>query len=181
MMKIYEAVIEANDKPRAELLIDVEVLEVNRNRAKQYGIDLGQYMINAIFSPGVNPGAPTGSGTTTTAPTLPITQTSLFPVTALHGVSKADTYLSIPAAAIHMLESDLDTKLVAKPQLRGTEGEKLTLNLGQQIPVPTTTFGAVGAGGINTIPVSSFQLKDVGLNFTITPRVTFRSSAFFVT
>jgi general secretion pathway protein D len=34
---IIEKVIEANDNPRAEVVIDVQILEVNRARAKQYG------------------------------------------------------------------------------------------------------------------------------------------------
>ena len=185
--KIFERVIESNDKPRAELLIDVEILEVNRTRAKQYGIDLNGYSANFVFSPGSAPGSTTagtgttgtgttGTGTTgtTTTNVAGATQTNLFGLNALRGFTKGDMYLAIPAAIIRLLESDSDTKLVAKP-LRGSEGEKLSLNLGQQIPVPTTTFGAVGAGGINTIPISSFQLKDVGLNFTITPRVTFEN------
>lgn len=38
------------------------------------------------------------------------------------------------------------------------------LRMGLQVPVPTTTFGAVGAGGVNTVPISSYTLKDVGTN-----------------
>ena len=170
MMKIFEAVIESNDKPRAELVIDVEVLEVNRTRARQYGIDLADYAANLVFSPGSTPASGTGTGTGTSTPTG-----GLFPLTALRGFNKQDVYLSIPPAVIRMLESDADTRLMAKPQLRGSEGEKLSLNLGSQFPVPTTTFGAAAAGGVNTIPISSFQMKDVGLNFTITPRVTFEN------
>ena len=170
MMKIFEAVIEANDKPRAELVIDVEVLEVNRTRARQYGIDLADYAANLVFSPRSTPTSGSGTGTGTSTSTG-----GFFPLTALRGFNKEDVYLSIPPAVIRMLESDADTKLMAKPQLRGSEGEKLSLNLGSQFPVPTTTFGAAAAGGVNTIPISSFQMKDVGLNFTITPRVTFEN------
>ena len=38
LVAIAEQVIENNDKPRAEIVIDVEILEVNRQRAKQYGL-----------------------------------------------------------------------------------------------------------------------------------------------
>ena len=51
VLGIVEQVIAANDKPRAEIIIDVEILEVNRERAKQYGLDLSQYSIGALFSP----------------------------------------------------------------------------------------------------------------------------------
>ena len=52
---IIEQVIVSNDKPRAEIIIDVEILEVNRERAKQYGLDLSRYSLATTFSPG---GAP---------------------------------------------------------------------------------------------------------------------------
>ena len=50
VLGIVEQVIAANDKPRAEIIIDVEILEVNRERAKQYGLDLSQYSLGAVFS-----------------------------------------------------------------------------------------------------------------------------------
>ena len=55
MMAIIERMIESNDKPRAEVIVDVQILEVNRGRAKKYGIDLGNYAINAVFSPERDP------------------------------------------------------------------------------------------------------------------------------
>jgi general secretion pathway protein D len=58
MVAIAERVIEANDKPRAEVVIDVEILEVNRARAKQYGLNLSSYSISGVFSP---EGSPTTS------------------------------------------------------------------------------------------------------------------------
>ena len=48
--------ISANDKPRAEVIVDVQILEVNRERAKQYGLNLSDYAIGGIFSPEVAPG-----------------------------------------------------------------------------------------------------------------------------
>src|SRR5262249_11717902 len=39
VVQILEKIIEQNDKPRAEIVIDVEILEVDRNRAKSYGLE----------------------------------------------------------------------------------------------------------------------------------------------
>ena len=94
--------------------------------------------------------------------------------TLSRGISAADFFLSVPAAIVNFLETDTQTKLVAKPQLRGQEGEKITLNLGSEIPVATTTFGSVGgAGSIATTPVSSYNYRPIGINIEVTPRVTF--------
>ena len=48
---VIERVIRANDKPRAEILLDVEILEVNRTRLKEYGLNLSNYAVNLFFSP----------------------------------------------------------------------------------------------------------------------------------
>ena len=79
----------------------------------------------------------------------------------------------MPTAFVRFLETDSRTKQLAKPQLRGAEGQELTLNLGEQIPVVSTVFGAAAAGGFANIPQSSFTYRDVGVNITMTPRVTY--------
>ena len=80
----------------------------------------------------------------------------------------------MPQAIARFLESDTRTKLVAKPQLRGQEGQKITLNLGDEIPVPQTTFGSFGGpGSLATQPISQFNYRPVGVNVIMTPRVTF--------
>ena len=61
---------------------------------------------------------------------------------------------------------------MAKPQLRGLEGSKLTLNLGDEIPIVSTSYTPIATGGVGVNPLNSFQLKPVGINIDITPRVT---------
>ena len=141
-----------NDKPRAEISVDVEILEVNRGNAKQYGLDLSSYQVGLAFSPEVRPDADTAS--------------SIFNLNTIsNGVSAADFYASVPSAVIRFLEQDSETKVIAKPNLRGSEGEKLSLKLGEELPVPSTTFyNPYGGGNIATTPLTSFTYKNVGVN-----------------
>jgi general secretion pathway protein D len=168
LVAIAERLIQANDRPRAEILLNVQILEVSRIRAKQFGLDLGNYSITGIFSPEVAPTTSTGTGgTVTTVPPFNLNSIS-------RGVSAADFYATVPTAVIRFLESDSQTKLMAKPQLRGQEGQKITLNLGDDFPVPSTTFGSLGgAGSVATQPISSFTYRPVGIIVNVTPRVTF--------
>ncbi len=78
--------------------------------------------------------------------------------TISQGISTADFYLTVPTAVVRFLATDSRTKLIAKPQLRGAEGTKLTLNLGDEIPVVSTVFGAVAAGGVRQHPAVVVQL-----------------------
>jgi general secretion pathway protein D len=170
---IIEKMIESNDKPRAEIVIDVQILEVNRGRAKTFGVDLSNYQIGAVFSPESDPRSPAGTGTSTGAVPPTINTTSTFNLnTITRGVSTADFYLAVPSAVVHFLETDVETKLIAKPQLRGAEGQKITLNLGDDIPVPSTVFTPLATGGANTNPLTSFNYRPVGINVEMTPRVT---------
>ena len=93
--------------------------------------------------------------------------------TISRGFTTADFYLAVPTAIVHALESDTQTKLVAKPQLRGAEGNKLTMNLGEEVPIVSTSYTPIATGGVGVNPLNSFQLKPVGINIDITPiRVT---------
>jgi len=170
---IIEKMIDSNDKPRAEIVIDVQILEVNRGRAKTFGVDLSNYQIGAVFSPEADPRSTTGGGATGNAAATTINTTPSFNLnTITRGVSTADFYLAVPSAVVHFLETDTETKLIAKPQLRGAEGQKITLNLGDDIPVPSTVFTPLATGGANTNPLTSFNYRPVGINVEMTPRVT---------
>ena len=167
VVQIVERMISANDKPRAEVIVDVQILEVNRERAKQYGLNLTDYAIGGVFSPEVAPGtggaanAASGLGTPFNLNTIST------------GVSAADFYLSVPAAVMRFLESDSSTKTLAKPQLRGAEGQKVSVNLGEDVPVPSTTFTPIAGGGAATQPLTSFAYRTVGIIVEMTPRVTY--------
>ena len=183
---ILEKIIEQNDKPRAEVVIDVEILEVSRTRSKSYGLNLSEYAVGGLFSPEVSPSSTTSgvtgttgsTGTTSTASGSSTSPSGLKSPPAFNlntisrGVSTADFYLAVPTAIVRFLESDNNTKVIAKPQLRGAEGTKLTLNLGQSIPVISTSYTPIATGGAGVNPLSSYQYRDVGVNIDMTPTVT---------
>ena len=158
VMQIIEKVIEANDKPRAEVVVDVQILEVSRERAKRYGLDLGTYSMSLAFSP-------------ESAPAEAAKPINLNTVS--QGVSTSDFYFSVPSAVVRFLESDSQTKVLAKPNLRGTEGQKLSLNLGEDVPVPSTTFTPLAGGGSNVNPLTSYGYRTIGIIVDMTPRVTY--------
>ena len=156
---VVERVIAANDRPRAEIIVDIEILEVNRERARAFGLDLSQYSVGAVF-----------------APDAAVADLSAAPDFALPPLTRSgDFFFSVPSAIVDFLESDAETRVVAKPQLRGQEGAELTLNLGEEVPIPTTAFTPIAAGGATVNPLTSFEYKDVGVNVSMVPRVTFEN------
>ena len=166
VVDVIEKIIRSNDRPRAEVVVDVQILEVNRARAKRLGLNLSEYALGLTFSPEAAP--PNTSGTFPPANPPPFNLNTIS-----QGISTADFFLTVPTAVVRFLATDQYTKLIAKPQLRGAEGSKLTLNLGDDIPVVSTVFGAAVAGGFASIPQSSFNYRSVGVNIEMTPRVTY--------
>ncbi|MGE0705060.1 MAG: secretin N-terminal domain-containing protein [Vicinamibacterales bacterium] len=165
MVDIIARVIEQNDKPRAEIVIDVQIMEVNRSRAQQYGLNLSEYALGGLFSPEFEPDADSTSPSRLLSPP-PINFDSFS------GVTSSDFYTAVPTAVVRFLETDTDTKLIAKPQLRGAEGSRLVLNLGDDIPVVSTSYTPLASGGAGVNPLNSYTYRPVGVNIDLTPRVT---------
>ena len=160
VIAVIRELVLTNDKPRAEITLDVEILEVSRSRTKELGLNLSQNQIGGIFSPEKTPPA---TGTTDTQP---------FNVnTITQGVSTADFYLTVPQAIVKFLQSDVNTRFLAQTQLRGSEGAALELKVGADEPYLTTSFSPIAGGGANVNPLSSYTFRTVGINVRATPRL----------
>ena len=153
-------IIEDNDVPRAEVVVDVQILEVDRARARAFGLNLATFMAGIQY-------APNGLGSSQAAG-----GDYLRPGTLLAGVSAADFSLTHPQLVIRFLEMDGHTKVLAKPSLRGSDGATQTVRFGDEIPVPSTTLSSVASGPGAVSGLSSFTYRPVGISITVTPRAT---------
>ncbi len=165
MIALIQRLVEMQDTPRAEVLVDVQILEVSKNRTKDYGLNLSDYAVQGAFSPEVDP---RGAGGTLSSPPFNANTVS-------RGVSLSDFYLAVPLAAVRFLETDSRTKVMAKPQLRGAEGATLEFNLGEEIPVLSTAFTPIAGGGSNVNPLTSYNYRPIGIIIKMTPRVTYEN------
>lgn len=148
-----EKIVAQLDKSKPEVVVDVEILEINRSRLDQYGLN--------IHSPGSN-------GIETTLSTEP-DKLRLEPGPV---VSRSNFFITnFPQATLRLLKSTSDTKLLANLPLRTVVGETGRVRFGNQVPVPQTTFAPIATGGVNQQPITSFIYRDVGINIDITPRV----------
>lgn len=152
--------LQSLDKPRAEVLVDVEITEVNRSRLKKYGIELSQYEVQETFAPGVTP----KSG-----------ESVLVRGNRFRSINSSDFLFSVPSLAYKLLQEDGTSKIKAKPQLRIMDQEKAKISLGDKVPIPTTTFvpnyGQSTSTSLNQNPITSYQLQEVGISIEISPRI----------
>ena len=146
--------IAAIDKARAEVVIDVELLEVDRTRFKQYGIQ--------ILSPGNDIGI---------AGQVDINQPGGLTLEQLTNLGKGDIFFTnLPGLYYRLLKQDSDTRILANPQLRTSDGLPAQARFGEEVPVPQVTFAPIATGGVNQQPITSFTYRNVGVNIDITPR-----------
>ena len=163
MMPLIERLVRSQDTPRAEILVDVQILEVSKSRTKDFGLNLSDYQISGAFSPEVDPRTAEG-----------LTSPAFNANTVSRGISASDFYLAVPTAAVRFLETDSQTKVVAKTQLRGAEGAQQQLNIGEDIPILSTAFTPIAGGGSNVNPLTSYTYRTVGVKIDMTPRVTYQ-------
>jgi general secretion pathway protein D len=166
-MKIVEKIVNINDKPKAEVMVDIEIIEVNNQRMKEYGIQLDQYSITELYSPDTGTSSADISSTGSTGINL---NSSIRG----HMISHTDTsdYLFLlPRIEYKIMKFDRFTKIKANPQILVLDDEKVEVKLGDKVPIPTTTFRPIATGGVNQQPITSFTMQDVGINIKITPHI----------
>jgi general secretion pathway protein D len=76
----------------------------------------------------------------------------------------------LPALYYRLLKSDGNTRTLAHPQLRTSEGLAAQARFGERVPIPVTTFAPIATGGINQQAITSFVYENIGVNIDITPR-----------
>ncbi len=154
---LAQRIIEANDKPRGEVLIELRIMEVNTKKTREYGIRLSNYEGAVTFAPN---GAPD--------PTSVAVRAHL-----LSSVNLADFVVTLPSTvSAKLFESRGMARILAAPRLRASEGKKTSLKIGTEIAVPTTTFTTPQAGQTTFGPATSYSTRNVGVNLEMTPKIS---------
>ncbi|HTV03032.1 MAG TPA: type II and III secretion system protein, partial [Luteitalea sp.] len=79
-------------------------------------------------------------------------------------------FTNLPGLYYRLLKQDSDTRTLANPQLRTSDGLPAQAKFGEEVPVPQVTFAPIATGGVNQQPITSFTYRNVGVNIDITPR-----------
>jgi len=161
------------DKSKSEVIVEVAIMQVSRNKAKTYGINpptsatitLQQNVPTTTTTVQGNAG---NGGTATQTQGTP----GSINLNRLGNLNATDFQVTIPSATATLLFSDSDTKIIQNPQIRAVDGQKASLKIGERVPVATGSFQpGIGGVGINPLVNTQFQYLDVGVNIDITPHV----------
>ena len=168
-----ERLIHDLDRGKAEILIEVAVVEADRDRIRDLGLSLATVSPTGSISNGLQAGvvfappvASTSGGTTTGS------------AVNLGSLTYRDYAAVLPSATASAVLNDSHTHILQNPQVRVTDGQKASLKIGSKIPYATGSFapsfgGVTGgtSGGIGLLASTQFQFQDVGVNLELTPHL----------
>lgn len=146
-VKVAGRILETNDKARGEVVVDVELLQINTNSLMELGMSLSEYSVTQSLEP--NPIA----------------------MSELEFINQSNWMLAIPSFIYDFVKNSSDAELLAKPQLRISDGEQARVHIGEQVPIPVTTFNTANTIGANIVPVTSFSYQDVGIRIDLETRI----------
>jgi general secretion pathway protein D len=169
-------VIEAIDKAKPEVVVDVKVLEARRDLVRNLGINPGTSASLTFCPPNAST---TVTGSTTTTPQACTSNTTGLALNQLAHLSSADFVAQLPGATVTALLTDNTTKVLENPQVRSVDGEHAILKIGTRVPIATGSFQAGTGVGVSTAGTSlvnplvntQFQYQDVGVNVDLTPKI----------
>jgi general secretion pathway protein D len=162
-------IIRSLDLGKAEVLIDVEIIEADRNRMTQLGV-IPATNLSLVPNPATTTSSSSSGGTTTSTP-------GIQPLNAVF--SSANYAIVLPSAQANAILSDATTRVLENPEVRSVDGGTAKLKIGSRIPYATGSFlpsftGTTGStgGGLGLLASTQFQYQDIGVNMEITPHLT---------
>lgn len=142
IIRMIEKLIVAMDQPEPEVMLEVDVMEISRDRALALGIDL-----------------PTSFGTTVTSLT----------VDQLSALGRND-FLSTSGVTITAKKTDSDVNTLATPRIRVRSKEKAKFLVGDRLPVISSAATPSVTGG-TSVYNTSVQYVEVGIKIEAEPTV----------
>jgi general secretion pathway protein D len=165
---LAEKLVEDLDKARPEVIIDIDVMQISKDKSRTLGLSPPTSATVTLQS---NLNTSTASTTTTTTTTSTTNGTGLE-LNTLGNLNATDFQVSIGSANLSAVMGDTDTKLIQSPQIRALDNQKASLKIGERLPVATGSFQpGIGGVGINPLVNTQFQYIDVGVNIDVTPHV----------
>ncbi|MBA3059937.1 MAG: type II secretion system secretin GspD [Gammaproteobacteria bacterium] len=170
------AVIDRLDGRRAQVLVESLIVEVNADRAAEFGIQwqgpLGKAGDGVIGLLGTNFGAAgkniinlaTGAGAGTVAPAPGIN----------FGAVQRTNGIYVLGFLANFLESSGSGNVLSTPNLLTLDNEEAKIVIGENVPFITGQFtntGSGGGSGGSVNPFTTVERKDVGLTLKVKPQI----------
>ena len=130
-----EQLVRELDRGKAEILVEVEIVEADSDRIKELGLTPANISSSGTITPGLE-GALAFSPTTTSSSST----TTATTVQLGSGLSFRDYAAVLPSAYATAVLNDSKTHILQSPQVRVSDGQTAKLKIGSQVPYATGSF-----------------------------------------
>jgi len=154
-IKLAEKIIVANDRMVAEVMFNVEVLEVDQTNQLKYGWSFTENRIIA----GLGKSSGTEALKSLSLDTLRGDYTWFF---------------TVPSVIVDFLKTEGEAKTLANPRIRVLDNKQAKVNIGDKVPIllsTTTTSVPTTGQAQSTSTATNIEFKDVGIKLTVKPKV----------
>ncbi|HET7792715.1 MAG TPA: secretin N-terminal domain-containing protein [Rhizobacter sp.] len=143
-IRVAEKVVALHDIPEAEIMLEVEILEVKRTRLLDLGV---RWPDQLSLTP------------------LPSTTGGTLTVADLRNLNSSTVGAGVGPVTINAKKTDTDANILANPRIRARNREKAKVHIGERVPNITTTATSTG------FVAESVNYVDVGLKLDVEPTV----------
>lgn len=152
-VKLAEKIIEANDRKVAEVMFEVEILEMNRTKGSRLGWNFSENRVSGFISADETPGA--------------------FSLQELRNLNDSTIFLILPSILVDFFKQESEAQTLANPRVRVLDNKSAKINIGDRVPIllSTTTTAPTTTTTIGPTTTTSIEFKDVGIKLTIEPNI----------
>ena len=174
-LDVVEKLIAANDRKPAEIMLNVEVLEIDRNKSDQLGVDWG----NQISVSGPTTTSTSAASTSTTTGTTASTTTSAAQVAGLtlqglfQGSPLMQSTVTLPTVTLNYLKSVVDGRTLSNPRVRTVDGQPAKIHVGDRVPLQSSSIQDA-TGQSRTM----YEYHDIGIALDVIPKYHLDDSIF---
>jgi general secretion pathway protein D len=166
---LAQKIVNDLDKARPEVVVDVAIMEVDKDKLRNIGLTWPGSISFALQPP--------TTSTSTTSTTTTTTGTTTAPTLTLDNLANlnANSFaITVGAATANLLMTDSNSRILQNPRIRATDGQKADLKIGQRIPIATGSYQTGATTAITSSLVNTqFTYIDVGVEIEMTPTVHF--------
>ncbi|MBN8241240.1 hypothetical protein JF541_18955 [Marinobacter hydrocarbonoclasticus] len=141
VMGLVDQLITINDIPQPQVLLDVEILEINKSNSKQAGVDFGSYQI----------------GISTDA--IPLSESIADSIAQ-------NSEMTIPSVSLKALKQDVDAKILANPKVRVVNQKEAKIHIGDRVPLRSSSI--LDATGQTR---TTFEYQEIGIRLAVKPQI----------
>lgn len=154
VLGVVERLIASQDLPQSETELEVMILELNESDILELGLRFPSSITASPAGFGIAPQGGFGAGATA--------QPGILTLSELQAINQGNVLVNLgqPSFTLNMNQGSNSTKLLANPKIRVKNREKASIQIGDRVPVVTTTTNL----GVTSEMIS---YQDVGLSLQV--------------